>query len=142
MKTKLINRLLALRSFTLSVIVSVLMLATFSSSVSAQTAASSVSVNSAASSIPALTSQVTSNQPRVRKTFDHLKTGFALKGAHLSVTCETCHVGGTFKGTPKTARDVIVLEDLLWPSQKHRIIFRRLKNVMHATATRSVSGRQ
>ena len=33
--------------------------------------------------------------------FDHLKTGFALRGAHRSVRCESCHVRGIFKGTPK-----------------------------------------
>jgi hypothetical protein len=33
--------------------------------------------------------------------FDHLKTGFALKGAHASVKCESCHIGGLFKGVPR-----------------------------------------
>jgi hypothetical protein len=34
-------------------------------------------------------------------TFDHLKfTGFALTGAHSSLDCATCHVGGKFQGTP------------------------------------------
>jgi hypothetical protein len=32
--------------------------------------------------------------------FNHLKTGFPLTGAHINVDCETCHVGGVFKGTP------------------------------------------
>jgi hypothetical protein len=32
--------------------------------------------------------------------FNHLKTGFPLTGAHINVDCETCHVGGIFKGTP------------------------------------------
>ncbi|MEW6330732.1 MAG: hypothetical protein AB1560_04640 [Pseudomonadota bacterium] len=33
--------------------------------------------------------------------FDHIKTGFPLTGAHVALPCETCHVQGTFKGTPK-----------------------------------------
>ena len=34
-------------------------------------------------------------------SFDHVKTGFPLTGAHVTLPCETCHVQGTFKGTPK-----------------------------------------
>ncbi|MEI8299048.1 MAG: hypothetical protein WCH32_13590 [Pseudomonadota bacterium] len=34
-------------------------------------------------------------------TFDHFTTGFDLIGQHKSVPCESCHVGGIFKGTPK-----------------------------------------
>jgi len=36
--------------------------------------------------------------------FDHLKTGFALTGAHTTVRCESCHINGVFKGTPKDCR--------------------------------------
>jgi hypothetical protein len=33
--------------------------------------------------------------------FDHARvTGFALTGAHSSLNCETCHVGGQFQSTP------------------------------------------
>jgi len=32
----------------------------------------------------------------------HDKTGFVLKGTHLSTNCSNCHVKGVFKGTPKT----------------------------------------
>jgi hypothetical protein len=33
--------------------------------------------------------------------FDHLRsTGFALTGAHASLDCASCHVGGRFQGTP------------------------------------------
>ena len=39
--------------------------------------------------------------PNQRLAFDHLTTGFALIGRHEFVSCETCHVGGVFKGTPK-----------------------------------------
>jgi hypothetical protein len=34
-------------------------------------------------------------------TFDHMTTGFELRGAHQTVRCETCHTDGIFKGTPK-----------------------------------------
>ncbi|MFB3813540.1 MAG: cytochrome c3 family protein [Terriglobales bacterium] len=33
-------------------------------------------------------------------TFDHAKTGFALTGAHVKVSCVSCHVGGRYAGTP------------------------------------------
>ena len=33
-------------------------------------------------------------------SFNHDTTGFLLNGAHTRVRCETCHVQGTFKGTP------------------------------------------
>jgi len=33
--------------------------------------------------------------------FDHLRTGFPLTGAHTNVECQTCHVRGVFKGTPR-----------------------------------------
>lgn len=38
---------------------------------------------------------------KAKINFDHVKTGFPLSGAHAQVPCETCHVQGTFKGTPK-----------------------------------------
>ena len=35
--------------------------------------------------------------------FDHLKqTGFALTGAHTTLDCSACHMGGKFAGTPAT----------------------------------------
>ncbi len=34
--------------------------------------------------------------------FDHFTTGFELDGMHRSVDCESCHVQGVFKGTPRT----------------------------------------
>jgi Cytochrome c7 and related cytochrome c len=37
----------------------------------------------------------------VTSAFDHYTTGFELVGQHRSVACESCHVGGVFKGTPK-----------------------------------------
>lgn len=35
------------------------------------------------------------------RNFDHVKTGFALSGSHASQRCESCHLGGVFKGTPR-----------------------------------------
>jgi hypothetical protein len=35
-------------------------------------------------------------------SFDHARSSYPLTGAHLSVTCQKCHVGGVYKGTPKT----------------------------------------
>ena len=36
--------------------------------------------------------------------FNHLTTGFPLTGAHEQAKCESCHVQGIFKGTPKDCR--------------------------------------
>lgn len=33
--------------------------------------------------------------------FDHIQTGFNLTGAHVLVRCESCHIQGLFKGTPR-----------------------------------------
>jgi hypothetical protein len=33
--------------------------------------------------------------------FDHIKTGFNLTGAHVQARCESCHIQGLFKGTPR-----------------------------------------
>ena len=35
------------------------------------------------------------------RDFNHMTTGFALAGGHATAACETCHVGGVFKGTPR-----------------------------------------
>jgi hypothetical protein len=32
-------------------------------------------------------------------SFDHSTTTFPLTGAHVTLTCETCHINGVFKGT-------------------------------------------
>ena len=37
-----------------------------------------------------------------RARFDHNKTAFALTGAHVSVSCGGCHLGGRYKPAPKT----------------------------------------
>ena len=39
---------------------------------------------------------------RSQSSFNHMQTGFTLTGAHATLECETCHVGGIFKGTPST----------------------------------------
>ncbi len=40
-----------------------------------------------------------------RSDFDHLRTGFALDGAHARLECESCHKGGVFEGTPNTCTE-------------------------------------
>ncbi|MBI4808453.1 MAG: cytochrome c3 family protein [Nitrosomonadales bacterium] len=35
------------------------------------------------------------------RDFNHSTTSFALTGAHATAACETCHVGGVFKGTER-----------------------------------------
>jgi hypothetical protein len=35
------------------------------------------------------------------RSFNHFSTGFPLSGQHLKVDCESCHIRGVFKGTPK-----------------------------------------
>ena len=39
------------------------------------------------------------------RDFNHATTGFPLSGAHATAACETCHVGGVFKGTPRNCDD-------------------------------------
>jgi hypothetical protein len=39
------------------------------------------------------------------RDFNHNTTGFTLSGGHATAACETCHVGGVFKGTPKNCDD-------------------------------------
>ena len=34
-------------------------------------------------------------------TFDHTATGYPLRGKHEEVRCETCHLRGIFRGTPR-----------------------------------------
>ena len=35
------------------------------------------------------------------RNFDHFTTGFPLTGQHLNERCESCHINGIFKGTPR-----------------------------------------
>ena len=88
-----LSRLLSIQGFALSM----LMLTTLYWPAWAQTAVSDVPAQTSAPAVPAV-SRTTNH---LKKSFDHTQTGFALMGAHVSVSCETCHTGGTFKGTPK-----------------------------------------
>ena len=47
------------------------------------------------------------------KNFDHVKTGFALSGMHTNARCESCHINGTFKGTPRDCATCHVNGNLL-----------------------------
>ncbi len=47
------------------------------------------------------------------KNFDHVKTGFALNGMHTNARCESCHINGTFKGTPRDCASCHVNGNLL-----------------------------
>lgn len=38
----------------------------------------------------------------VGRDFNHMTTGYPLLGGHATAACESCHVGGVFKGAPKT----------------------------------------
>lgn len=40
-------------------------------------------------------------EQRTGKSFDHVQTGFPLLGAHAQTDCQTCHLQGVFKGTPR-----------------------------------------
>lgn len=53
-------------------------------------------------SISLFTPMVTAQTVHRGSDFSHMKTGFPLTGAHNAVECETCHTGGSFRGTPKT----------------------------------------
>ena len=35
------------------------------------------------------------------RDFDHVRTGFPLTGQHTNERCESCHLNGVFKGTPR-----------------------------------------
>lgn len=59
-------------------------------------ALSVVAVAAPAKSTPAASSQPGPNGI----DFNHTTTGFPLLGGHATAECETCHVGGVFKGTP------------------------------------------
>ncbi len=45
-------------------------------------------------------SQSVNSSIKVDQNFNHQNTRFPLSGMHVKVTCETCHKGGIFKGTP------------------------------------------
>jgi hypothetical protein len=37
-------------------------------------------------------------------SFDHTATGFPLRGRHLNLKCEQCHLSGVFEGTPRECK--------------------------------------
>ena len=43
--------------------------------------------------------------------FDHDKTNFKLSGAHTSVSCNACHIGGRFKPAPKSCNGCHATDD-------------------------------
>lgn len=45
--------------------------------------------------------QALAETPLAGRDFNHDATGFPLTGVHTLTACETCHVGGVFKGTPR-----------------------------------------
>lgn len=47
------------------------------------------------------TVQVMAESQKGGRDFNHSTTGFTLTGGHATTVCETCHVDGVFKGTPK-----------------------------------------
>lgn len=48
-----------------------------------------------------LSMQATAETQLAGRDFNHDVTGFPLTGGHATAACETCHVAGVFKGTPK-----------------------------------------
>ena len=57
--------------------------------------------NHVASGFPTTCQQCHSTTTWVGAKFDHTAmTGFALTGAHITLTCNQCHTNGQFKGTP------------------------------------------
>ena len=56
----------------------------------------------AQTSTPAGTFDRSSNQPlRGSSSFDHATTGFLLTNSHGQAACESCHIAGRFKNTPR-----------------------------------------
>ncbi len=59
--------------------------------------------NHVASAFPTTCDQCHGMNSWLGAAFDHFKqTGFALTGAHATLDCTACHVGGKFAGTPAT----------------------------------------
>jgi len=55
---------------------------------------------------------------RSQQTFDHFSTGFILDGAHANVTCEGCHVGGSFGPTNPSCNSCHAQSGLVRASSK------------------------
>ena len=52
-----------------------------------------------------LSVQVVRAQAQASAGYDHAATSFPLLGSHEAVRCETCHIKGIFKGTPKVCSE-------------------------------------
>lgn len=50
--------------------------------------------------LAAVTLSALAQDGRGGTSFDHMRTGFPLTGAHAQIECQDCHVRGIFKGTP------------------------------------------
>ena len=68
-------------------------------------------------------SMAATGQPTSR-SFNHMATGFPLTGAHATADCATCHVGGVFKGTPKTCNGCHIIGSrvVARPKSSHHIV--------------------
>lgn len=62
------------------------------------------------------------------RSFDHAKTNFALTGAHERVTCNACHAGERYKGTPVTCIECHREDD------KHKGLYGAKCDTCHKTA--------
>ena len=69
-------------------------------------------------------------------SFDHSKTGFPLTGAHTSVQCVNCHIGGKYQGTPTDCYSCHQLEYRSVTDPNHAAAgFPTNCTVCHTTAT-------
>ncbi len=57
--------------------------------------------NVIAIALTALSLQVVAESQLAGRDFNHMSTGFPLSGGHATAACETCHIGGVFKGLPR-----------------------------------------
>lgn len=53
------------------------------------------------------------------RNFNHMTTGFPLVGGHATASCETCHVGGVFKGTPRNCDECHAVGKRVLATPKH-----------------------
>jgi len=56
-----------------------------------------------------------------RNSFDHNKTDFALRGAHVSIACDQCHKSGTFRGISFQCYDCHQKEYLATTNPNHAV---------------------
>lgn len=60
-----------------------------------------ISIKALALLLTVLSLGVVAENQQVGRDFNHMTTGFSLTGGHAVAACETCHVGGVFKNTPR-----------------------------------------